>query len=102
MSFLSYQCGHDEFCKQSYLVLELKTLQKFQELSVHFRGHNESLGHSRIIDRASSDLTKTAITVTVIFVVSIGYDLHYYLLGYTGVTTYALNTPIQKVGLRLF
>ncbi|KAI0224694.1 hypothetical protein LSAT2_024328 [Lamellibrachia satsuma] len=59
------------------------------------------LGHSCIVDRASTELTKTAITVTVIFIVSIGYDLNYYLLGYTGVTVYELGTPIQKIGVFL-
>ena len=59
------------------------------------------LGHSHLVARASTDLTKTAIAVTVIFIFSIAYDLHYYLLGYTGVTDYKLNTPIQKIGVFL-
>lgn len=59
------------------------------------------LGHSCIVDRASTELTKTAIAVTIIFIISIGYDLNYYLLGYTGVTVYELGTPIQKIGVFL-
>ena len=32
-----------------------------------------------VIDTATSQLTKTAITVTAIFIVALGYDLWYYL-----------------------
>ncbi len=65
------------------------------------RRDNVALGQSRVLDRASADLTKTAIVVSIIFAISIGYDLHYYLLGHTGVVTYELNTLIQKVGVFL-
>ena len=53
---------------------------------------------SRVIDTAASQLTKTAITVTAIFIVSLGYDSWYYLLGYAGATEYKFNTPIQIIG----
>ncbi len=53
-----------------------------------------------MIDTAASQLTKTAITVTAIFIVALGYDLWYYVLGYSGVTEYKMNTPIQKIGER--
>ncbi len=52
----------------------------------------------RVIDTAASQLTKTAITVTAIFIVALGYDLWYYVLGYSGVTEYKMNTPLQKIG----
>ena len=52
----------------------------------------------RVIDTAASQLTKTAITVTAIFIVALGYDLWYYLLAYSGVTDYKINTPLQKIG----
>ena len=51
--------------------------------------------HCRVIDTAASQLTKTAITVTAIFIVSLGYDSWYYLLGYAGATEYKFNSPIQ-------
>ena len=54
----------------------------------------------RVIDTAASQLTKTAITVTAIFIVALGYDLWYYLLGYSGVIVYKMNTPLQKIGKR--
>ena len=56
----------------------------------------------RVIDTAASQLTKTAITVTVIFIVALGYDCWYYILGYSGVTEYKLNTPIQTIGKKPF
>ena len=52
----------------------------------------------RVIDTAARQLTKTAITVTAIFIVSLGFDLWYYVLGYSGVTEYKMNTPMQKIG----
>ena len=54
--------------------------------------------HRRIIDTAAKQLTKTAITVTAIFIVALGYDLWYYVLGYSGVIEYKMNTPLQKIG----
>ncbi len=36
------------------------------------RGKDDKLGQSKVIDRASSDLTKSAVVVTVIFIVSLG------------------------------
>ena len=68
---------------------------------LHVRRHDKNLGQSNIVERAGSQVTKTAITVTIIFIVSIGYDLHYYLLGHTGLAVYRLNTPYQKVGVFL-
>lgn len=60
-----------------------------------------TLGMSKRLDRANDQLTKTAIAVTIVFLCTVGYDLHYYLLGYTGVAVYELNTPTQKVGVFL-
>ena len=52
----------------------------------------------RVIDTATAQLTKTAITVTAIFIVTMGYDSFYYVLGYTGVLNYKMNSPVQKIG----
>ena len=52
----------------------------------------------RVIDTAASQLTKTAITVTAIFIAALGYDMWYYILAYSGVTDYVVNTPLQKAG----
>ena len=50
---------------------------------------------SRTITKATKELTKTAIIVTMIFIFSLGYDLWYYILGYSGVIQYKLNSPLQ-------
>jgi len=68
---------------------------------LRLRVSDRSLGRSRQLDLAISQLTKSAIAMTVIFICTVGYELHYYLLGYTGVVVYQLNTPIQKVGVFL-
>ena len=52
----------------------------------------------RVIDTAAAQLTKTAIAVTAIFIVTMGYDNFYYVLGYTGVLNYKMNSPVQKIG----
>ena len=52
----------------------------------------------RVIDTAASQLTKTAITVTAIFIVALGYGSWYYLVGYSGATEYKFNTPLQIIG----
>ena len=53
---------------------------------------------ARVIDTAASQLTKTAITVTAIFIVVLRYDCWYYILGHLGVTNYIYNSPKQKFG----
>ena len=55
----------------------------------------------RVTDTAAKQLTKTAITVTAIFIIALGYDLWYYVLGYSGITEYKMNSPLQKLGKRL-
>ena len=52
------------------------------------RQQNTNMGSSRTIDKATAELTKTAVVVTVIFIIAIGYDCWYYVLGYTGVVVY--------------
>ena len=50
---------------------------------------------SPVICKATMQLTKTAVTVTIVFIISLGYDLWYYILGYSGVFEYRLNSPLQ-------
>ena len=80
-----------------YIILTIHNTEPFNPPT----GKDTKLAHSRVIDKASQELTKTAFAVTIIFIVTIGYDLHYYLLGYIGVLEYVLNAPIQKVGVFL-
>ena len=54
---------------------------------------------SKVIDSVQSTVTKTAITLTVIFGFTIGFDAWAYLLGYTGVVEYEFGSPKQKIGV---
>lgn len=65
------------------------------------RKHSKSGIYGKAISKASAQLVKTTIAVATIFAVSLGYDLHYYLLGYTHVTEYKFNTATQKIGVFL-
>ena len=65
------------------------------------RKRNTDFGTTRAIDNASKQLTKTAIAVTCIFIVSLGYDIWYYLLGKFELVVYKNNTPLQKIGVWL-
>ena len=64
-------------------------------LTLRKRAKEPSFAESRTINKATKELTKTAIIVTVIFIISLGYDLWYYILGYSGVIEYKLNSPLQ-------
>jgi len=55
--------------------------------------------HSKVTDSAQSIVTKTAITLTVIFIFTIGFDAWAYVLGYTGVVEYEFGSAKQKVGV---
>ncbi|KAI0219840.1 hypothetical protein LSAT2_028638 [Lamellibrachia satsuma] len=54
---------------------------------------------SKAIDAAQSTLTKTAITLTVMFIFAIGYDAWAFLLGSTDVVEYKYGSAKQKVGV---
>ena len=67
-----------------------------------FRQRQEvELGQSRTISNAASDLTKTAVVVTIIYMVAMGYDAFYYLLGYIGATDFIIGSPTQLLGVLL-
>ena len=40
--------------------------------SLHQRGKDKSLGQSKLVDQASADLLKSAVAVTIIFIITIG------------------------------
>ena len=50
---------------------------------------------SPVICKATMQLTKTVAIVTIVFIISLGYDLWYYILAYSGVFEYQLNSPLQ-------
>ena len=49
------------------------------------------------LSTASKEFVKTAITVTIIFVIAMGFAGFYYMFGNINVTTYVVNSLIQKV-----
>ena len=61
------------------------------------QGQGDRLGKSKVIDRAASQLTKSAVVVTVIFIVTIGPDSWLYMLGSLGAAEYEYNSPLQKI-----
>ena len=81
--------------------ITMATVYAIISRKLHTRKKDTSLGQSNLVDRAGAQVTKSAITVTIIFIVSIGYDTHYYVLGHTGAVAYELNSPFQKVGVFL-
>ena len=56
--------------------------------------------HSRIIDIAEQQLTRTAIAVAVVFTICLSWDAWIYMLDGVGVTSYGHHTPVQV--FRLF
>ena len=56
-------------------------------------------GTSKALKTVQAAITKTAIVVTAVFMVTIGFDAWSYTLGYTGVTSYEFGTPVQKIGV---
>lgn len=63
-------------------------------------GASEDTGSSTRQAFARS-FTIVTIVVTGIFILSLSYDSIYYLLGYLGVTSYSVNSPIQTIGVFL-
>ena len=70
-------------------------------MALRERLKSTTVASSNLIDAANSFMTKTGVVVTAIFVLTIGYDVIYYLLGTIGVVVYILNSPLQKMGLLL-
>ena len=65
------------------------------------RKQNMEMAGSAVIDSASNSMTKAAIALTLTFIVSIGFDAWYFMLGSTGVVAYVFNSPVQKISVFL-
>ncbi len=65
------------------------------------RAYDTEFGHTHIVSTANKRFTKTAITVTVIFVLSMGVDSTCYMLGQIGVTDYNKSILFTRIGLFL-
>ena len=70
-------------------------------MALRERLKSKTVACSNAIDAANSFMTKTGVAVTAIFVLTVGYDAIYYVLGSIGVVVYVLNTPVQKIGMLL-
>ena len=62
---------------------------------MHMRKNQSDFQTNRVINKATKELTKTALIVTVMFIVCLGFDLWYYVLAYNGVIAYIFNSPLQ-------
>ena len=65
-------------------------------ITFHKRKKQIELGSSRVIDKATTQLTKTTIIVTVIFIICLS-TLWLYLLSYLGVFKYKVNSILSKM-----
>ena len=68
-------------------------------LALYRRSSSPNVSSSKAIDSAQSTITKTAITLTGIFLFAIGFDAWAYVLGYTGVVEYEFGSAKQKIGV---
>ena len=67
--------------------------------SLRHRRKSSHSGTSKALKTVQAAVTKTALVVTAVFMVTIGFDAWSYTLGYTGVTSYEFGTPVQKIGV---
>ncbi|KAI0220080.1 hypothetical protein LSAT2_028394 [Lamellibrachia satsuma] len=68
-------------------------------LTLYHKKKATNMTCSKAIDAAQSTVTKTAITLTVMFAFAIGYDAWAYLLGSMGVVEYEFGSVKQTVGV---
>ena len=66
-------------------------------LTLYRRKNSTNLNQSPVVDAAQSAITKTAITLTVICLIAIGFDAWYYVLGHTGVFEFEAGGDIHMV-----
>ena len=69
--------------------------------TLYKRRKNDKLGSSTLVDKANAQLTRTAIVVSLVFILSLGWDSWSYVLGYAGLVSYEFNSPTQIVGVFL-
>ena len=65
------------------------------------RSKSQNLASSRVIDKASTELTKTAFIVTIIYIFSMASGFWNYLLGNIGVTTFDITGVLHQLGMWL-
>ena len=70
-------------------------------VTLYRKKNSTGMSCSKAIDAAQSTVTKTAITLTVIFVFAFGYEAWAFLLGSTGVVEYKYGSAKQMFGVFL-
>ena len=70
-------------------------------MSFRKRLNSSTMPCSSVLHDANSFMTKNGVTVTVIFILTMGYDRIYYVLAKVGVASFVVNTPVQKVAVLL-
>ena len=63
------------------------------------RTYSESMPRADVLGAAQSNLTKTALLLTSIFAITVGFDACAYLLGNIGVIQYKIGSTFNKLGL---
>ena len=56
---------------------------------------------SSVIDEMNTLMTKIGVTVTAIFVLTMGYSCVHSSLNKAGIVEYIINSPVQKIGMLL-
>lgn len=79
-----------------FIGLYTKTLITIRTRQQKFKDSNQD---SHILKLADKQLTRTAIAVAVVFVISLSWDSWFYVLGFSEVVEYNFNTPVQIVGV---
>ena len=77
------------------IIVQLRGMYQVSEI---FKSQEED---NQIYELADRQITKTAIAIAVAFIISIGWDAFYCLLGFTGIIKYEFNKPLQVIGVFL-
>lgn len=91
-------------CISAYLLPAVLTGLCYARMIIQLRRRatDVSLGRSNRIDRANDQITRTALAITIVFVLTVGYDQIFTLLRYKkAIDYYEPHMVLQKVGVFL-
>ena len=79
-----------------------RNTQSFNEL-LNSRASNSLVSNTRALtlEMADRQMTKTAIAVAIVFIISLSWDAFYCMLGFTNKIQYEFNKPFQVTGVFL-
>ena len=66
--------------------------------TLYRRKKSQNMTKSRLVDKATTELTKTAIIVTIIFLLTMALENGYFSMGCTGIILCDVSSIIQDVG----